>query len=1216
MVELRPKHVVGVTATLLLLFGCGDNRESNGGGGDEDLPFVLPDTGGGGTDLYTPPVDTGPDIADVPAPEDVIAADDGPPVIDEGPPPPDIPLQPGSVEGVVWDASGAPFEGAVVAVIGYLGVATNTDAQGFFLLEGVPAGVRQLLIGPTLAGEAAVVVVTVPEGGKANADLVVLKQTGALIGVANALDATEQAGTQVSLQGTPFSVLAGVGGNFQLVGVPAYCADVRFDRPGYQPRVVTACIEPGGITDMGTTLVYPDGVCVPDCEGKTCGSDGCSESCGECPASQACVDGNCEVGGECGNDNCESSEGETCMTCPGDCICSPEQACTPNGCCTADCSQADCGDDGCGGSCGECSGTLVCADVGLEHGGLCVLDTESCGDGTCNPAALESCKTCANDCPCNDGQTCLLTGSCCTPSCGGQQCGDDGCGGQCGDCGPFTCVAGQCVIECAEVAEPEPIDLGSLPTLATEAETKSASGFVDHFLTSPTGPARVGVRENWGGTIVYFGSGPSVTNVLDDTNGTRGITAALVDPDRAWQGCAYNASCVSQPTAACPKTHPFVGWQPALGINECGVLPALDSVVAEAGVIRTELTLLQRNPDWAASGCTNAACVTPGQDAPLSDVRYTQTVRFVAPTVLEVQTTLKNLSSTDHAAGKHAVPLVFGSSAAGITLVVDSDGAAITIDEPTPDGGATVEFTSPAGWAAIQSASKSQGVAIVPEHDGTSFRAAVDPAGGVSLHAALPFALAPGAQVQTRTYLMLGSFLGVAAGVGALAESLGPHGQLEQPGPEQTVSKTIAISGWALDNGAIESVEVLLDGAPVEVSRVDVGIARPDVCDKAPGYDGCATSGFQGAASLAGVTPCAHLVEVRATDDAGHTRVIGRARVNVVAGPYCPTDESCEDGDSCTLDTCDSLLGCVGGPKPVAQLAEEVCNSLDDDCDGEVDEGAAGGCLPFYEDADGDTYGVGEPACLCKPVAPMVAPYGGDCNDEDKTIFPLAPEACNGKDDDCDELVDEDVTLGCTNYFKDPDEDSYGVGDPLCACSPPGPPWTALQGGDCDEEDIEVHPNASETCNGKDDNCSGSPDDGGVCPTGIQPIYRLEWAAGGDQDTALSKSPTGIPDYVAKGETFELFGSPGPDRVPFFQSYCESCTDHMAYIDPADISSAFEQQTLLGYCSTAKTGEAPTALMRLFNPQVTDHLVTASGAEASLLTDLGFIDQGVLCYGP
>ena len=89
--------------------------------------------------------------------------------------------------------------------------------------------------------------------------------------------------------------------------------------------------------------------------------------------------------------------------------------------CAPSCGGNVCGDDGCGGSCGSCGAGLNC------QGGQC-----TCADVECNGSC------------CSAGEVCSA-GACCQPDCGTSQCGDDGCGGSCGDCtAPLTCQAGTC----------------------------------------------------------------------------------------------------------------------------------------------------------------------------------------------------------------------------------------------------------------------------------------------------------------------------------------------------------------------------------------------------------------------------------------------------------------------------------------------------------------------------------------------------------------------------------------------------------------------------------------------------------------------------------------------------------------------------------------------------------------------------------------------------
>ena len=181
-----------------------------------------------------------------------------------------------------------------------------------------------------------------------------------------------------------------------------------------------------------------DNPCYPQCEGRTCGDDGCGGSCGECPGAQdLCADGLCVCqtacdGKDCGDDGC----GASCGDCLAGWLCNAgiceEEPCLPA------CTGKDCGSDGCDGICGECS------------------EDESCEDGICKvPPCVPLCTGldcgddgCGGSCgQCEDGAECV-DGLCqCVPDCGDAVCGDDGCGGSCGQCEGVleSCLGGQCV---------------------------------------------------------------------------------------------------------------------------------------------------------------------------------------------------------------------------------------------------------------------------------------------------------------------------------------------------------------------------------------------------------------------------------------------------------------------------------------------------------------------------------------------------------------------------------------------------------------------------------------------------------------------------------------------------------------------------------------------------------------------------------------------------
>ena len=157
--------------------------------------------------------------------------------------------------------------------------------------------------------------------------------------------------------------------------------------------------------------------------------------------------------------------------------------------------------------------------------------------------------------------------------------------------------------------------------------------------------------------------------------------------------------------------------------------------------------------------------------------------------------------------------------------------------------------------------------------------------------------------------------------------------------------------------------------------------------------------------------------------------------------------------------------------------AIEVCNGIDDDCDGEIDEDAVA-CTIWYRDMDGDGYGdCNDYVCACQPIAPYTTLTCGDCDDTDPYIHPAALEICNFIDDNCDGVIDENA-LDCMIWYRDMDRDGFGYcNDYVCACYPLAP-YDASICDDCDDTNPFMFPGAIEICNGIDDNCDGDIDEG------------------------------------------------------------------------------------------------------------------------------------------
>jgi len=159
--------------------------------------------------------------------------------------------------------------------------------------------------------------------------------------------------------------------------------------------------------------------------------------------------------------------------------------------------------------------------------------------------------------------------------------------------------------------------------------------------------------------------------------------------------------------------------------------------------------------------------------------------------------------------------------------------------------------------------------------------------------------------------------------------------------------------------------------------------------------------------------------------------------------------------------------------------------------------GASGSYEIDVVDGDGDGDGFDE---------------GEDCDDTDPSTYPGAPEACDGKDNDCDELVDEGLAL--YTYFTDSDGDGYGVGGGYTTCAYDSE--AASVGSDCNDMRADVHP--------------------GMSGWFTDPYMVTEWVPG--PDAGWSEVPSW--DYNCDGAETKFWDSDGP-----------------GVLDPAEVDSCF-----------------------------------------------------------
>lgn len=183
-------------------------------------------------------------------------------------------------------------------------------------------------------------------------------------------------------------------------------------------------------------------------------------------------------------------------------------------------------------------------------------------------------------------------------------------------------------------------------------------------------------------------------------------------------------------------------------------------------------------------------------------------------------------------------------------------------------------------------------------------------------------------------------------------------------------------------------------------------------------------------------------------------------------GPY-----ACNEGQCPAGHVCDEGLCCVPGASP-------ACPTLPSPS-GQCADGSQ--AFTIYQDADRDgvgTSGRDFTRVACAMPQGHWARVGGDCDDTLAHVLPGAEDDCDGFDNNCNGEYDEGAPMR-RRFYRDADGDSFGdATDPgtLSCLAPPGSP--ATNADDCNDNTPTRSPNATEVCNGIDDDCDGQVDDG------------------------------------------------------------------------------------------------------------------------------------------
>jgi len=408
--------------------------------------------------------------------------------------------------------------------------------------------------------------------------------------------------------------------------------------------------------------------------------------------------------------------------------------------------------------------------------------------------------------------------------------------------------------------------------VASSITSSQSNGIV--YLTSTSGghTARIGLNTAWGGSIVEVSL--DGVNYVDEHDTGRNVQPSLYDGAAPYS----NFDC-----SPCAGTW---GWNPVLGGDKYNHGSPVSNVALGATSIAVTGTALEWNPDDKGGGANTAVP---------SDVTVQQTVSVVsgAPLAFHVHMTTTYAGSQQHYHHLQELPAVYaGSQYNKFTYYGGtSPWTNGSLSSATTSTTSRQYYTSEQ-WAAFANSSGSGLTVYVPGQYPLTSAGSCTCGGGSGptgnafsyFMTLTPASVGPGTVIQQDLYLIPGNVAAARITVYGIhqtassADTVPPIVALEAPAAGATLSGVSYVSGWAIDNVAVASVTVLVDGkllgnTTTTIPRSDVVAAYPHVASS--------TAGWAIALDSSTLGNGAHTVLVKVQDSSGNVTVMPPVSVTV-----------------------------------------------------------------------------------------------------------------------------------------------------------------------------------------------------------------------------------------------------------------------------------------------------------------------------------------------